>query len=246
MLDQIEYVMKEYGVEYIIFVDDTFTVNKERTTEICQGIIDRQLKIDWYCFSRVNTINEEMLKLMRRAGCFSILYGIESGNQDILNNFKKGTTLDQIRWAVQRSNELGFKTIASFILGAPGETKQTVEQTIDFAKEVNPTIASFNRLIPFPGTEVYTTHYKHLDNATNWDDFVPKGVVPMADICDVSSQELQDYTNSAFKQFYFRPKKVFEMISRIKTWGEFKAYSRGLYGLIRRMFEWKQEIKKCN
>jgi anaerobic magnesium-protoporphyrin IX monomethyl ester cyclase len=247
VLGEIDHLINHYGIKHIIFVDDTFTIDRQRVIDICRGVKERNYKIDWYCFARVNTVDEELLKIMKEAGCFSLLFGIESGNQQILNNIHKGITLDQARRASAMANKLGFKVVSSFIFGNPGETKETIMQTINFAKELNPTIASFNRLIPYPGTDVYEKFYKEIyaDGNANWSYFIPKGIVPLAKLDGLKEEEIQEYSNKAFLAFYLRPSQLWRLLVSVRTWGEFKAYLRGGYGLARRMIQWRaEEMKK--
>jgi len=247
VLKEIGHLVNDYGVNHIIFVDDTFTINRQRVIDICRGIKENNYKIDWYCFARVNTVDEELLRIMKDAGCFSLLFGIESGNQQILNNIHKGITLAQARQALKLVNKIGFKSVASFIFGSPGETNETIRETIDFAKELNPTIASFNRLIPYPGTDVYDRYYKNVysEGNVNWSHFIPKGEVPLARLDGLKEEDIQDYSNRAFLEFYLRPGQVARLLLSIKTWGELKAYLRGGFGLARRMIQWnRKETKK--
>ncbi|MFH1728678.1 MAG: radical SAM protein, partial [Pseudomonadota bacterium] len=127
VVSEIEEVVNKYDINYIIFVDDTFTINKNRAKTICQMILDKKIKIKWYCFSRVDTINEELAKLMKQAGCFSMLFGIESGNTDILRRVKKGISKEKAVQTIHMTNKMGYKTLASFILGLPGETRETIK-----------------------------------------------------------------------------------------------------------------------
>jgi len=241
VVSEIEHLVKNYNIEHVIFVDDTFTIQPERVKKICNLMIEKNLKIDWYCFARVVPISKEILQLMKKAGCFSLLFGVESADPQVLKNVKKGITPEQATKAFELSNELGFKTIATFILGLPGDTKETIEKTINFAVKLKPTIASFNRLVPFPGTEIYETYYQSkFEDGKHWDDFVPKAANPVIELEGVSTQALQKLTNVAYMRFYLRPSQIVKILLSIKTFGEFRAYMRGAYGLFRRMAQWRK------
>jgi anaerobic magnesium-protoporphyrin IX monomethyl ester cyclase len=146
---------EKYDSTGFIFVDDTFTVNRKHVIETCKLICDLPFKIDIFCSSRVDTIDEEKLKWMKKAGCDCITYGIESGDNEILKLMKKNTTVDMIKNAVSLTQENGIKTHGSFILGNYGDTLQTINQTIDLAIDLDLNQAQFSILVPLPGTECY-------------------------------------------------------------------------------------------
>lgn len=238
---EIEHLIDNYGIELISFVDDTFTADKERTKQICNRILDSGMDIDWFCFARVNTVSRELLELMKKAGCYCLLYGVESANKEVLKDIKKGITPNQARKALKISNELGFKTEVGFILGNPKDTRETIEETINFAIELKPVIASFNRLVPYPGTEIFEKYYKSKLETTNdseWDNFVPKGVNIVVESKNLSKQDLQRYTVKAYSKFYLRPSQILHMLRQIESFAEFKVYVRGGFGLLRQIFSW--------
>ncbi len=155
VIAEIKEVVEKYGITDITFTDDTFTLNKERTIEICKKIIDNDLKINFICSSRANTIDEERLEWLKKAGCIQITFGIESGDEGILKIIKKGITLDMARKAIAMVKKAGIGTHASYMLGNPGETLDTVRRTITFAKELDTDYAQFSIATPFPGTEMW-------------------------------------------------------------------------------------------
>lgn len=143
-------------IKEITFNDDTFTLNKKRTIEICKGICKEGLQIPFICSSRVNTIDGERAKWLKKAGCYQISFGVESGNQGILNLMKKGITLEQAEKAILLTKKEGIETYASYVIGLPGESKETIQQTIDFAKKLDTDYAQFSIATPFPGTELWS------------------------------------------------------------------------------------------
>jgi len=142
-----------YGFEEVNFEDDLFTLNHRHLHAICDQIIDRGLKFNWRAFSRVDTVNPRVLQKMKEAGCTYLCYGVESGNQHILDKVKKKITLERIRDGVKMAKDAGISVQASFILGLPGETKETLLQTMQFAQQLE-TFYGLHVLAPFPGTEV--------------------------------------------------------------------------------------------
>ena len=155
VMQEIEELVNVHGFREIRFLDETFTADRERAMEICRQIKERKLKFSFYVSSRVNTVDLELLREMKKAGCWAILYGAESGVQKNLNTMKKGIKLDQTRAAVKAAKKAGLKVYTPFIIGIPGETYEEALQTIDFAIELDPHYANFHSMTPFPGTELY-------------------------------------------------------------------------------------------
>ncbi len=150
--DEIEAILS-YGLTRINVADDLFTANKERVRAVCNEIGRRGLKFGWSAWSRVNTVDKETLQIMRDAGCDSVGFGIESGNQEMLKRVKKGTTLEKARLAVRASKEVGLRVHASFIIGLPGETPESMQDSARFAEELQAE-HGYHLLAPFPGTTV--------------------------------------------------------------------------------------------
>jgi anaerobic magnesium-protoporphyrin IX monomethyl ester cyclase len=152
VVDEIEEGLS-LGFREVNFEDDLFTLNHKHLNAICDEIIDRGLDFNWSVFARVDTVNPEVLAKLQKAGCNWLCYGVESGNQEILDRVKKKITLDRVRDSVRMAKEAGVNVLASFILGLPGETKETIAETMEFAQELD-TYYGFHVMAPFPGTEV--------------------------------------------------------------------------------------------
>ncbi len=152
-IDELEEIVFNYGFDLVNVVDDLLTINHKRVFAFCDEIINRGIKVQWTAFSRVDTVTRELLSKMKEAGCIFILYGVESGNQKILDLAKKRTTLEKIRRGVSISNEVGITTLSSFILGLPGETKETVNESLEFGKSLG-NWYGYHILTPYPGTEI--------------------------------------------------------------------------------------------
>lgn len=155
ILSEIVYLHSKYGATQFDMVDDTITINKERLTRLCQMVIERELNIQWMCNARVNTVDYNLLRLMRDAGCVRIDFGVESGDPDVLKAIKKGITIDQARRAHQWTKELCIKTNTFFMVGNPGESWSSVKQTVQLAKELKSDFPSVGIATPYPGTELY-------------------------------------------------------------------------------------------
>jgi len=157
VVNEIAHLREELGFRNINIVDDTFTVRQNHVQAICEKMIDMKLDINWSVYSRVDTINPPMLRLMKEAGCSWVCFGLESGSQTILDRIKKRITVDQSREAVRMAKETGINVLVSFILGLPGEDPQTASQTVGLAKELFTKYGAsygFHILAPMPGTEV--------------------------------------------------------------------------------------------
>lgn len=152
VVDEFE-MLSEMGFKQINIVDDLFTSNKKRCIAICEEIMRRGIKHPWTAFARVDTVSEDLLAVMKAAGCTMLCFGVESGVQEILNKIKKKTTLEKIEKAVRICKQAGIEPMASYIMGLPGETKKTIQQTQDFAAGLCDNYG-FHILAPFPGTEV--------------------------------------------------------------------------------------------
>ena len=167
IVDEIEFLYKNFGVNLIVFHDDSFALKRKLALEVCHEIVRRDLKILWYTAARVDSIDEELLIAMRRAGCFSIAYGVESGSEIILRNINKSTTKDQIRRAIKLTKDAGIKAYMLLMIGNLGETDKTIIETANLVRETKPDIVSWvGRVMVFPGTE-YSNILKHRGELTD-------------------------------------------------------------------------------
>jgi radical SAM superfamily enzyme YgiQ (UPF0313 family) len=155
ILDEVEFLIEEYGCDGIVFREDNFTVNKKHVLDICKEFHRRRISLSWQCESRVDTVDREMLDIMRASGCDLIWFGIESGNQKTLDFLDKGITIEQIERVFGWCKELGMKTGATFMIGIPGETKTETMNTYHFAKHLNPNWASFQAYLGLPVSKLY-------------------------------------------------------------------------------------------
>jgi len=194
-------------------------VNKKRVFAIHQELKKRNLKLN-FAFPngiRVDQIDDEILQCLKEMGVYYVGFGVESGNQIILNNVKKATTLKQIEDAYVLSKKFGFETWGNIVFGLPGETEETIKNTIAFIKKVNPDIVKFHILKPYPGTEVFY-QLRDQDLITEY-DYSKYGIntKPVHRVPGLSSESLVKWQNKAYRQFYFRPSKIFGLLLRIKS-----------------------------
>lgn len=194
VISEIKYA-KSLGVNYFLFFSETFTLNRDYVKKLCREMIKQNLRIHWMCNSRADTIDRETLLLMRKAGCWLISFGIESGNQAILDKCKKRIALEQIKKAVSYSNSLGLLTFGHFILGLEGETPETVEQTILFSKRLNLDFAAFYIATPFPGSPLYEKYKQCIKSLGN---------LAYSRQTIKTNLNLEKYQKKAYVEFYLR------------------------------------------
>jgi len=239
VLDEMTYLHKELTVEHLVINDDTFTIDSQRVEKICNGIIKRNLKLDWYCFMRVNNVTKDLIRLMKRAGCSSVGFGVESADPVVLKGLKKGIDLEQCRNAFKIVNKERLKILAFFVFGCPGDSDQTIAKTIRFAKELKPTLAFFNMLIPYPGTEIFEKYYKDkIDDFGKLDNFVAIGPEASVEPISFSKKEMLRYIFRANMSFYSRPQQLWRILSKIESWGEFNIHLKAGLGLVLQMGSW--------
>ena len=154
VLDELEWLRDTYGAEGVAFQDDTLTFDRKRAIEICDGIVERKIRLPWGCGTRADTVTKEVLAKMRKANCDEICFGVESGCQRIRDTLKKRVSTDQCESAIKWAKEEGIFVTVSVILGYPGETKETMQQTLDFVRRVEPDDVWLCHATPYPGTEL--------------------------------------------------------------------------------------------
>lgn len=154
VVDELEWMRDEHGADAFSFYDDTFTLDRNRAIQICEDIKNRKLGIPWDCQTRVSTVSEEMLKIMRDANCQQVFFGVESGCQTILDAVHKGTSVEQNKQAIKLAKEAGLFVAVSVMVGYPGETREMLEQTIDLLRQTEPDDAYICVATPYPGTEL--------------------------------------------------------------------------------------------
>jgi radical SAM superfamily enzyme YgiQ (UPF0313 family) len=155
IIQDIRYYKELHGVSNFVFKDSTFTAKKKWAFEFCQRLIDENLNIKWRCNTRANLVPPPLLELMARAGCYVINFGVESGDPEILKRIEKEVDLDEVVDAFERCRKLGIRTYATFLMGNPGETEETAQRTIDFAKRIRPSLCMFFVSTAYPGTPMY-------------------------------------------------------------------------------------------
>jgi len=233
IVDELEFLRDHYGVQDFFFWSESFTMIKAAIKELCREIIRRGLKIRWVCNSRVDNVDRELLELMKKAGCWMISYGVESGVQAILDGIKKDITIEQIRQAIKMTRKVGFQIAGHFVLGLPGETPQTLRQTYQFACSLDLDYAQFYCASPWPGSEFYRlAKQEGWLASSNWDDYEQDHSV--TNYPGLSATEITRFRNWATRRFYLRPRIVWRTLTRIKSPEEFMNF----LGMLRTFLTW--------
>jgi radical SAM superfamily enzyme YgiQ (UPF0313 family) len=199
-----------FGVKEILIEDDTFIISRKRIEEFCMMMIAEKIDVSWSCLGRADRVNPDILNLMKKAGCWHISFGIESGDQRLLDSMRKNEQLSDIENAICWCHKIGLKTAGFFILGFPGETKESLSLTRNLALKLPLDDISVMRLTPFPGTAVYNNASQYGTFDRDWEKmnvlnavFVPHGLL---------QSELDDAGDRMLKAFYLRPRIAFQKI----------------------------------
>jgi radical SAM superfamily enzyme YgiQ (UPF0313 family) len=224
VMQEIELCLKQ-GYKEIKFIDDTLAADYNRAMTMAKEIKRRKLDFTWFASACVHQVDRELLTAFKEAGCWAILLGAESGVQKNLNTIRKGITLEQTRKAVKTAKEAGLTVYTPFIFGIPGETFKEGLETIEFACEIDPDIANFHALTPFPGTYLYDNLDKYGTISKDLNDFTYQGAafVPYS----MTRDDITRLRQIAFKRFYTRPSYIIRRLLRTRTINDMNALLTG-------------------
>jgi radical SAM superfamily enzyme YgiQ (UPF0313 family) len=245
VINYIKWLVFELGVNEIHMYDDTFTVNKTRTLEICSKIKEEGLhRIPWTIRTRVDTVDEEILDNLWSAGCYRIGYGIESGNQEVMDRMRRGTNLEQVKQVIRLTKKYPFEIVCNFMIGYLGESKATYKDTINFANELDPDFAHFSITQVEPNSELF--HQVSALNLFKEDDWRAHALGMIEEIRpenkyipgeDYGVDHLEKMQTLAYVKFYFRPKKLLQQFIKVKNIGMLMRKSRMAVAMIASYFE---------
>jgi radical SAM superfamily enzyme YgiQ (UPF0313 family) len=225
-----EMLYKKYGETQFTFYDDAFTVNREHVMKMCRDIKARGLKIEWDCETRVDMVDKELLETMHDAGCITIWFGVESGSEKILGAMHKKIKLDEVRNAFKIAQKAGLMTIASAVIGFPGETEETAWETINFITSLNPDDIGFYVATPYPGTPMYeevkNNGWLRITDFDKYDTANPTFETPY-----LSMDKIREIHYKAHQKFYLRPGYMLKMIRRGGTYGKSGLKTSAAYAL---------------
>jgi len=233
-VDEIEINYKQFSIREFDIYDSSFTIDRERVIKICDEIIKRKLNIFWTARTRVDNVNKDMLRIMARSGCNTIMYGVESADQNILKLLRKQTNIEMIKDAIKWTRESGIKTFGFFMIGVPGETYETAMRTIRFSIELDLDYVQFSKLVVFPNTEVY--HMLMQEGFGDyWREFTrdpaTEKELPLIET-DLTTEEAMRLVKKAYLYFYFRPAYLWKAFKRLGSILELKNSINAALGLI--------------
>ncbi len=233
VMEEIDILVNKYKIRNLEIDDETFTLDKQRVMEFNKELRNRNYNLKYNCITRVDTVDKELLQDMKNSGCYFVRYGVESGSQKILDAMKKGITVQKIKDTFKITNKIGLTNSASFIIGYPGETWETFNETMKLSKKIKPTLAYFFVIIPIVGTELYK--YAKENNLLlheNWNKWVQMPDIPMIKNENLTSEEIIKMRDMAYKKFYFRPSYILRRLLKIRTVEQLKFYAKGALGVL--------------
>jgi anaerobic magnesium-protoporphyrin IX monomethyl ester cyclase len=208
--------LKKLGINWLNMYADLFTASREQVVELCKLMIEEKIDMHWTCNSRVDYVDEEMLDLMGKAGCYMISWGLESGNEQVLRHARKGISLDKVKKALTWSKKAGIMNWGYFIIGLPTETEESIRQTIDFAKQLPLDIALFHIAAPYPGTPFFFEVMRNgwFRPGTRWEQ-VDMDKETVLDYPELPAERLMYWQKRAFREWAFRPGPMFTYLKML-------------------------------
>ena len=214
VVEEMKLLINKYGAKEIQFMDDNMILRRDHIESICNLILKEKIKVNWSCPNgiRADNLDYELAKLMKKAGCYLVTIGIESANPQILKNIKKGETIETITNAIQAAHKAGLIINGAFVLSLPGDTKETMRETIDFAKRMPLDRAFFTLMDVIPGCEIWQKDKKKYTSFQMDTSFAEPSLIPEG----MTKEELLKMQETAMHEFYFRPKIMFNVVKLIR------------------------------
>lgn len=231
VLEHIRFLIDAYGIKEISFYDDTFTSDRQRVVAICNSLIKERIGLSWSCFARVDTIDQELLHLMRKAGCHQIMYGFETGDDSVLKTINKRVTSSNYHETVRITRTAGIDVRGAFMLGNPGETEQSLQSTIRLATALGIQYAIFNITTPYPGTALYswadkTGYLLHRD----WEKY--DYAHPVMALPALAPRAIHNHYRRAYRAFYLRPEYILRSLPGLLSPGRLKILLHAFLGIV--------------
>jgi radical SAM superfamily enzyme YgiQ (UPF0313 family) len=229
------WLIEKHGVKEIAIQDDLFNIKADRAKDICRELIKEKLVLPWTTPNgiRADAFDEELAGLMKSSGCYRIAFGIESGNQKILDSIGKKIKLEKIAEAIKIAKKAGLKTLGFFVMGSPGENSQTMQDSIDFAIKTDPDYAQFSVATPFPGTRLFEVIKKEGSiNTSDWSSYSQFDRKEYFSFGYIERAEVEKYVTKAFRRFYLRPFKLLKLGLNTLRPGNIKHTLSGAFHFI--------------
>lgn len=221
VIEELKY-LKKLGKKELFVIDQTFAINKKRTHLMCERMIEENLGFGWVCYSRVDLINDELLRLMKSAGCHTIMFGVESASEEILKKYQKGYTKPQIKEAFELCQKYKVRTVATFILGLPDETMETANETVDFIKNINCDYVSFNVAVPRMNTSLRGEAIREGLIDEDFEVMDQTGSSIAMPTKHLTREEVYNLKKKAVKAFYLRPSYILGRLRKVRSFYELK------------------------
>jgi radical SAM superfamily enzyme YgiQ (UPF0313 family) len=232
VVDEIEECVRQFGVREILFRDPLFTADRDRAIRICELIAARGIRVDWRCETRADLASEEMIRSFARAGCKAINFGVESGSPEVLKGVSRlPISRERIQNIFAACRRVGIDTMAFFIIGLPGETEDTVRETVRLAIDLEPDVVQFTAATPYPNTPYYEQLKEQGLLAEDWSLFTSRA--PVIGTKELDPRRLARLIAEAYRAFYFRPRYVIARMKRLKSPHEIMRAVRGLVSALR-------------
>jgi len=232
-IEELKWV-KSLGFKEVMFNDATLTGDIEWAKELFQQMIDNNIDLTWNCTTRANRLNPEVLKLMKEAGCHTLMIGLESADKEVLKNIKKSMTADKVRKVVDDITKMGMDSLIFAVVGFQGETEKSVKKTIEFLTTLNATYITFGIAVPSPGTEFYD--YVKSNNYLLTDDWSQYDPVkkPVFEYPELSADKILWYSRNGLQRFYLRPSYMLKRLISVRSFMDFKHLVVNFIGFMKR------------
>ncbi|MBF0415494.1 MAG: radical SAM protein [Magnetococcales bacterium] len=233
---EVRYNLEKFNIREFDIYDSTFTANRRRVLEICRLLEQENLHVGFTVRSTLMAVNIEMLDALKRAGCHTIMYGVETSNEDILKRMKKYIPRERILEMIRHTHSIGIQVLGFFMFGFPGETTKTIRDTIQFSLDLPLDYAQYTVLWPFPDTEIYGYYRDNSNFGDYWARYTldPTCSMPIALVdTEVTREEATNLVGEAYRRFYFRPRIFWRRLTSIRSTGELRRLWRGGMGIIK-------------
>lgn len=242
IMEEIKELIIKLRIREIHFVDPNFTYNQNRIMQLCNRLLEEKISVKWTCKTRVDLVSKSLLESMSKAGCYMISYGVESGSQEILNDLNKDITIDQTVEAFNLTKNAKIRTIAYVLLGSPNENENTVRDTVELAKKINPDFVLYGELLPDPSSSLVKQALR--ENNLSYEDIADfyiagKDIFKEKSVTGIAKSDIDRWMSYANKSFYIRISYIFQRLRKLKNLKDLFNLIAGVYFLT------QDKLKRC-